>query len=565
MKANWCLGILWSVLSLSCALDESPFRIRKRTKSKPPKQPGTRDRGPFAKLLHAAGHLGTRGPYPPPPPPPPPSAPRPVRPGGAEANIPAVSVTCSTAHFVVRVKPSFYGLGAEAEELKLGSSCNSNGVVAPDGDLLFTYPLTSCDAVRESPCGYLIYKFVLHYEPSPKRSPGRAHRMDVDIECRYHRNHHVYQLAVQPAWETTVVRKLLKGGPSDFLMELMDDSWSRPVKYQEYPIGKTINVQVSAPHLTTTGKVYINSCHATPSSGFPSSLKYDIIDNFGCMLDSKSDPGGSRFISRTDGTLRFSLKAFQFTFDPDTEVNIHCKVFVIAEDAGPTHKSCTYTANGWKALTGDDSACKCCDSQCASSKARRALMEGSASSGPLLISDQPHIAEDGLPPDGEATINHNDELKSDEDLWDSPDLVEYDYHDDQDYADEEDGGFVLGVMSEPEWEELGFQGRVFTGEKEFEVKDLNEFEEDGLEYVEEIDLNQKEAEVAGHWVKAADMFPPEESLHTLVSEGEEENGKHAGRGGGEDVWMASEGEWNSDEGQADLLHDGDMTWFFRWR
>lgn len=36
------------------------------------------------------------------------------------------------------------------------------------------------------------------------------------------RNHHVYQLAVQPTWETTVVRKRLKGAPSDFLMELMD-------------------------------------------------------------------------------------------------------------------------------------------------------------------------------------------------------------------------------------------------------------------------------------------------------------------------------------------------------
>lgn len=38
------------------------------------------------------------------------------------------------------------------------------------------------------------------------------------------------------------------------------------------------------------------------------------------MMDSKSEPGASRFISRTDKTLRFSIKAFQFTSDPDTEV-----------------------------------------------------------------------------------------------------------------------------------------------------------------------------------------------------------------------------------------------------
>lgn len=573
MKANWYLRILWSVLSLShlsCALDtdESPFRIRKRTKSKPP---GTGDRGPFTKLRLAGTRLGSRGPYLPPPLPPP--APRSVRPGDAEAKtppdfayLPDVSVTCSTSDFVVRVKPSFYGLGAGAEELKLGSSCNSNGVLRPYGDLLFTYPLTSCDAVRESPCGYLIYKYVLHYEPSPRRLPGRAHRIDVDIECRYHRNHHVYQLAVQPTWETTVVRKRLKGAPSDFLMELMDDSWSRPVKFQEYQIGKSINLQVSAPNITTTGKVYINTCYATPSSGSTSSLKYAIIDNFGCMLDSKSDPGGSQFISRTDKTLRFSLKAFQFTFDPDTEVNIHCKVFVMAEDPGPAHKSCTYIANRWKALAGDDSVCKCCDSQCVSSKARRALTEGSASSGPLLVSDQPYSAEDSFPPDGEATINHNDELKSDEDLWESPDFVENDYYEEQDYADEEEGGFILGAMPEPDLDELGFQGRVFTDDKEFEVKDSNPFEEDGFEYVvEESDLNQKEAEVARHWVEAAEMFPPEEHLQMLVSEGEENTKHTGGGGGGEDLWTDSEVEWNNDEGQADLLNDGEMTWFFRWR
>lgn len=39
------------------------------------------------------------------------------------------------------------------------------------------------------------------------------------------------------------------------------------------------------------------------------------------MLDSKADPGSSQFVSRTDRTLRFSLKAFQFTSDPETEVS----------------------------------------------------------------------------------------------------------------------------------------------------------------------------------------------------------------------------------------------------
>lgn len=64
------------------------------------------------------------------------------------AYVPDVSVTCSTSGFVLRVKPSFYGLGADADELTLGDTCRSNGLLLPYGDLLFTYPLVACDVVR---------------------------------------------------------------------------------------------------------------------------------------------------------------------------------------------------------------------------------------------------------------------------------------------------------------------------------------------------------------------------------------------------------------------------------
>lgn len=70
------------------------------------------------------------------------------------AYVPDVSVTCSTSDFVLRVKPAFYGLGAGADELTLGSTCRSNGVLRPYGDLLFTYPLTACDAVRHRVRGF---------------------------------------------------------------------------------------------------------------------------------------------------------------------------------------------------------------------------------------------------------------------------------------------------------------------------------------------------------------------------------------------------------------------------
>ncbi|XP_029316750.1 zona pellucida sperm-binding protein 3 [Cottoperca gobio] len=287
MKTKWRIYILWSVLSLdllSFALDSSkpPLTRRKKvfklSKFQTYKLPRKGNRTSSHRSAASASPLALL-------------SSRYIRQGEPKAKIlsdfaylPDVSVTCATSDFVVRVKPTFYGHGADAEELKLGSTCKSNGVLKPSGDLLFTYPLTACDVVRESPLGYLLYKFTLHYEPSSKRLPKR---IDVDIECRYQRNHHVHQLTVQPTWETVVVRKKLKGSANDFQMELMDDSWSRPAKSQVYQLGKTVNFQLSAPHLSTGGKLYINTCYASPSSG-SKSLKYTIIDNFGCMLDSKS-------------------------------------------------------------------------------------------------------------------------------------------------------------------------------------------------------------------------------------------------------------------------------------
>lgn len=70
-----------------------------------------------------------------------------IQPGSS--NVPDVSATCSAADLVLRVKPTFYGLFADKKELKLGDNCESNGVLRPYGDLLFTYPLTACGAVRQ--------------------------------------------------------------------------------------------------------------------------------------------------------------------------------------------------------------------------------------------------------------------------------------------------------------------------------------------------------------------------------------------------------------------------------
>ncbi|XP_027857267.1 zona pellucida sperm-binding protein 3 [Xiphophorus couchianus] len=485
------------------------------------------------------------------------------------AYAPDVSVTCSPSDFVVRVKPTFYGLGAEAQELTLGSDCRSNGISRPHGDLLFIYPLTACDGARELQHDYLVYKYVLHYEPSPKRFPSRAHQIDVNIKCHYQRHHAVYQLAVQPTWQTVVLRKKLKGSPMEFQINLMDDSWRTPAKSQVYLLGQTVNIQVSAPHLPPGLKLYTNSCYAAPSTGSKSSLKYTLIDNFGCMLDSKHEPGSSQFVSRTDKTLRFSLRTFQFTVDPDTKVSIFCKLLVTSGEPGPAQKSCTYQDHRWRALTGEDSICECCDSTCVTSKPRRAL-EGFAVSRPLLISDQPHASEnwyqeiipsaDNRGREDEDKLHYKD-LNDDQKLWEDAAGEKHEKENDKWLEESET---IRGETVEPELEELADSKGVLEHKwSEPKLSDFNEFGEGESRYEEVFEASEDEI------AEVKDLLLPrvhlKETFSDVVREGklkppnpeEGKTKKHACRGDEDRRMMQGRNE----DGEVD---EREETWYFTW-
>ncbi|XP_007549221.1 zona pellucida sperm-binding protein 3 [Poecilia formosa] len=577
MKTKWHLFIILFICALSlgsicCAADshKSLFTTRRKV-SKVIKPSTTEDRGAIQRISRLK---------------PPLSQLRSVHsytlvtpslfPGEPEAWIkadsayaPDVSVTCSPSDFVVRVKPAFYGLGAEAQELTLGRDCRSNGISRPHGDLLFTYPLTACDGVRELPDDYLVYKYVLHYKPSPKRFPSRAHQIDVNIECHYQRDHAVYQLAVQPTWQTVVLRKKLKGRPMEFQINLMDGSWRTPAKSQVYLLGQTVNIQVSAPHLPAGLKLYTNSCYAAPSSGSKSSLKYTLIDNFGCMLDSKHEPGSSQFVSRTDKTLRFSLRTFQFTANPDTKVTIFCKLFVTSGEPGPAQKSCTYQDGRWQALTGEDSICECCDSTCVTSKPRRAL-EGFAVSKPLLISDQPHTSEnwyqemipsaDNRGREDEGKLHYKD-LNDNQKLWEDAAGEKHEKANDKWLEESET---IRGETVEPELEELADSKGVLAHKwSEPKLSDLNEFGKGESRYEEAFKASEDEI------TEVKDLLLPrvhwKEMFTDVIREGklkppnpeEGKTKKHACKGDENRRMM----QGRNDDGE---MEEQEETWYFTW-
>ncbi|XP_057714709.1 uncharacterized protein si:ch211-67f13.7 isoform X2 [Corythoichthys intestinalis] len=377
--------------------------------------------------------------------------------------LPDVLLTCSAFDLVVRVKPSFYGFGADESELQLGQSCRSNGVLRPYGDLLFAYPLTACGSRKESTSDFLVYKFTLHYEPSTERFPSGAPRFDVVIECRYQR----------------------------------------------------------------------------------------------CMLDSKRDPGGaSRFISRANKTLRFSFKAFQFIFDPESEISIYCKLFASSKEPSPAQKSCSYRNKRWKALLGHDSICQCCDSQCGSSKSKRISIEGSVRSA-LLVADQPLVIEEGLLRVSRMTQPQH--VHSGDILWPNDDVPK----NDKDY-----GGKSVILRGK-----LGHTvGKVDLEKKKSEEAGLKGFIKDGYDVVEEefkglgakhaIQDDEIKREELRDQVRMEHMLvsqvPEQKLVPKLNTEGDEGN-KHTN--GTKEAAKTQSSDVQNNYEQVD---DKELAWYFSW-
>lgn len=228
--------------------------------------------------------------------------------------------------------------------------------------------------------------------------------------------------------------------------------------------------------------------------------------------------------------------------------------------------------------------------------------QGSASSGSLLVSDEPYTADDGFLPvspssismsgDGESTISHyTDEPHRRENLWGSEDVVMY-YEDEEeqdntaDDDDDDDGeeeqeeeepnGVIVRVMTDPDLEELSFREGILAGEKnESELRASDQSKQDWSGHLAEEDFSVGEeeddeisdAQQVIHLKRREDEDSLQREFQPLESEGEEENGEHTGGGEEEDRMSASEvGQKNDDDDDDDdVVYDREMTWYFTWR
>uniref|UniRef100_A0A8C4RPD6 Zona pellucida sperm-binding protein 3 n=1 Tax=Erpetoichthys calabaricus TaxID=27687 RepID=A0A8C4RPD6_ERPCA len=304
-----------------------------------------------------------------------------------------VSLACSISKMMVRVKKAFFGFGYTEAELVLGNKCKSNGKDEATGDLLFNYPLNACDGKRSTHEGCLTYENVLHFKPHIV--PGvirRKQPVNVALKCCYFRYYHVYKAAVHPTWSAPSGLKTLHH-PSGMVLKLMDATFSKPFEAKEYHLGQEIHFQAVSYPNSTRQWLFLHSCFATPTPNPNSSPRYTVIDNYGCMVDSKQESCSSRFERpRMANVVSFTVSAFQF--NDHKQVYFHCKMFMKKnQDVTNTAKFCTYNKklSRWQELGGHDRVCECCDSVCGPSE----YDEVTESHGPLEVGPD----EEQLPPE----------------------------------------------------------------------------------------------------------------------------------------------------------------------
>ncbi|XP_010775556.1 zona pellucida sperm-binding protein 3-like [Notothenia coriiceps] len=108
-------------------------------------------------------------------------------------------------------------------------------------------------------------------------------------------------------------------------------------------------------------RMYINKCFMTASQDYTSTPKYTVIDNFGCMIDSKASLQ-SKFITGTSKTSqKFGMSALIFkdkvsTSSASQEMYMHCHISMGAVTPTAKSKACNYdkATKKWKELYDDD-------------------------------------------------------------------------------------------------------------------------------------------------------------------------------------------------------------------
>ncbi|XP_043927432.1 zona pellucida sperm-binding protein 3-like [Protopterus annectens] len=285
----------------------------------------------------------------------------------AASSLRSVMVLCNEADLIVTVNKDLFGIGhlVKESDLTLGSvGCPptyKNATAA-----VFQYGLHECGSSVEMTEDALVYNIDLYYSPSSSLVIIRTNEAVVPIQCYYPRKDNVSSNAIQPTWipfRSTVSseQKL------NFTLRLMNDDWSSVRQSTEYYLGDVLHIEAS---VSTDNhaplRLFIDSCVATLQEDENSVPKYSIIDNYGCLTDSRATDS-SAFLSPRfrDDLLRFDLSAFRFFKDSRSMIYITCHLKAVSISLSPDaiNKACSFTwpGNIWSPVEGFNNICSCCE------------------------------------------------------------------------------------------------------------------------------------------------------------------------------------------------------------
>ncbi|KAL7845727.1 hypothetical protein AOLI_G00239190 [Acnodon oligacanthus] len=274
-----------------------------------------------------------------------------------------VDMLCHLDRIYVKVLKSLFKNPNAWQYLKVGT-CPVNQ--ARKEHYYFLYYLNSCDVKRQENENEVIYSNTLRYEPESTELVVRELPFSVSLECRYSKYYRSYQMGFMPQMVTETIFWRLDSG---FSLTPVDASWKPLAAGHSNVIGQPVYFEAKAPWGSEGKRLYLHNCYISSASG--STPQYTVLNNYGCMTESKKSALTKFHASDEKNTLRFSVEAFVFrdmiSQPAENKVMfVHCEMALGPETPTPSSKSCWYNMDTkrWSELSGEDSVCACCDASC---------------------------------------------------------------------------------------------------------------------------------------------------------------------------------------------------------
>ncbi|XP_051994114.1 zona pellucida sperm-binding protein 3-like [Xyrauchen texanus] len=285
-----------------------------------------------------------------------PEKPAPKRPSSMTKKM--VQVLCYLDRMYVRVLKTVFTNPQAWKYLTLGS-CPVNNVTT--SHYYFRCPLTGCGMNRREDDDRVIYSNTLCYKPPNSGLVVWELPYSLPIHCRYTKFHHSYQVGFLPkVMSETLYRGLQTGGlqTREVTLTAMNASWDILSADQSVVIGQPICFEAQSPKSGESERLYLNHCFVT-SSNIPPMDKYVVVDNYGCLVDSKNNTLAKFYNTTEKSTVRMCFQTFMFK----DMVSNHSQFDQSCNQSGSQPDS-DQPSYGWLELYGDPSVCDCCDSTC---------------------------------------------------------------------------------------------------------------------------------------------------------------------------------------------------------